>query len=192
MCRHIDACISIQYDCNTECWLLYVGCTSFRQSTCGSSAPRCRLTLPFLDSREVYSRTGGQKGQSYALSDGHSFIAYSATMCEADDCLAEAVCPTGTWPTECNSIPPNQQDGVWQNGTRCVAQGSGEGPYLAQALCSDLFETTEETSVTEAAKYLEGEITVSCSVGSAVSCTWARCVMLSGREGHESGVGGSF
>ena len=113
------------------------------------------------------------KGRTHALADGHSFITYSATSCNADDCLVEATCPTSSWPTECASIPPNQQDGVWQNGTRCVAQGSGEGPIVAQAVCSDLFETSVEHSGTEAWKFAEAEITVSCSTGSAVSCTWA-------------------
>ncbi|CAK9077284.1 Beta-catenin-like protein 1 (Nuclear-associated protein) (NAP) [Durusdinium trenchii] len=162
LCRQIPTCNAIQFDCNTACWLLS-SCQSEVTSQCGSS---------------VYRLSGTKApGQTYALPDGHTWIAYSSSSCTTDDCLVSATCPSNTWPIECLTIPPNTGDGAYQgtyadglvatgDGRTCEAKGDGAQITLAQATCSDLFETAMENT----GAFQEGDLSISCAVGSALSC----------------------
>eukprot|EP00434_Breviolum_minutum_P007432 symbB.v1.2.006556.t1/scaffold391.1/size216359/11 len=100
MCRHDSTCSYIQYDCNTDCWLL-ASCDTYLTSTCGSS---------------IYqkSTSSNSAGSTYLLADGHTSITYSPTSCSEDDCVVTASCPAGSWPTECSTIPPQSGDGAYQ------------------------------------------------------------------------------
>eukprot|EP00913_Durusdinium_trenchii_P027224 g25542.t2 len=149
------------------CWLLS-SCQSEVTSQCGSS---------------VYRLSGTKApGQTYALPDGHTWIAYSSSSCTTDDCLVSATCPSNTWPIECLTIPPNTGDGAYQgtyadglvatgDGRTCEAKGDGAQITLAQAVASrggalrGVVLFTENTGA-----FQEGDLSISCAVGSALSC----------------------
>lgn len=164
MCRHNSTCQAIQYDCNSDCYLLD-SCTSQITSICGSSV--------YLKISSASSVPGG----TYLLADGHTSITYSPTSCDYDDCLVTATCPSGSSPIECWTIPPQSADGAYQGTyssgvihgavSSCEAKGQGSSKtVIAQAICSDLVETHSEGIST----MTTGDLSVECSDGSAVSC----------------------
>ena len=166
LCRAVG-CNFVQFDCNSECWLMDV-CGTFETSTCGSSVyQKSGTTLPYFTISDV----GLYRSDRFNAS---LYVTYSSA-CSGDDCTVVAACPISpssnlqTTVLKCQTIPPDSGDGISVNELNCTAKGGGELPaIMAEAIC---VEPDSLSSLVTTSGYGEGDLRATCPDGYyAFSC----------------------
>jgi len=165
LCRAVG-CNFIQFDCNSDCWLMDV-CGTLETSTCGSSVyEKWGTNSPYF----AISDAGPYRSDRFSAS---LYVTYSSA-CSGDDCIVVAVCPKSpssnlqTTVLKCQTIPPDSGDGISVTEVNCTAKGSDESVIMAEAICveSDSLSTLVSTS-----GYGEGDLRATCPDGYyAFSC----------------------
>ncbi|CAE7320050.1 Parp12, partial [Symbiodinium sp. CCMP2456] len=124
LCRATD-CQAFQFGCNScTIYPSASACVSKSPSSCGS----------------VYERLYNGSRTEVDLGLG-SVAVYSPQSCRLDSCWVSAICPQGSKPVSCQTVPPDSGHGVYSFDDGCAAQGSGM-PIVAEAICMEAFNTT--------------------------------------------------
>ena len=193
LCRKTTGCDYVQYDCNSDCWLLQ-SCSGYTQSTCGSSVyVRGANSYSYLP---IISK-GPYRTDIYA--NQALYVVYS-DLCGEDDCEVTAFCPAGvsefgeTTLFKCQTIPPNSGDGIIASRASCTAKGSGDSPIMAEAICVDSAAMTTEIATSG---FGEGTLVASCPPDyHALSCncqtSWRVSLTCSGYASFPPTVGDLF